>query len=97
MNAPAADAPVSERIRYHGARHFLVLNGVVQQCRDDQFGVLAVRCLCHQGRDFKQVIDVRFLGGAFAALMHMPARGSVSGPKDGDPLFCHFAPPGGHG
>ena len=41
---------------------FLIFDRVMQQRGDDQIGILAVRCLGHEARNFQQVIDVWLLG-----------------------------------
>ena len=79
-----------------GTRHFLILNRVVQQCCNHQFGVFAAGRFGYQSGNFEQVIDVWLFSGPFATLMDVPTGSSISCPKHCELLFCHFAPLGWH-
>ncbi len=59
------------------ARHLLVLNGVVEQCGDNQVRVCAACGLCYQARDLQEVIDVRLGSHPLSAVVKVPARGDI--------------------
>jgi hypothetical protein len=68
-------------------RNLAVLNGVVKQRGNDQIEVLAVRRFGDQGRNLKQMVDVRLLRGTLAPLVDMPSRRGIGRLQNRDPAF----------
>jgi hypothetical protein len=57
----------------------------MQEGRNDQLGILTLRRVCDEAGYFEQVVNVRFLGGAFSSLVNVPSRRGVRSPQYGNP------------
>jgi len=71
------------------SRHFLILDGIMQERGDDEIGILSLGRRRNKRGNFQQVVDVGRRRSAFSLLVNMPPRGGIRCAQHCDPSLCH--------